>query len=326
MGVDTGSKKPWSWWFDSIPSSRFSFFLLAGEKKRKKNLTSTMSTTTAAKKETKTAPQKVTVVETMINKGLAEAAAKAKQEEAKKKKVTVKITLKAKAPAEPKPTPTAETTKGARKIVPVETPPVVAVTAVAAVPAGTLPYLILTIKDNKQASFKPFKNVLGEARGCAKDKALLYVHFMSHDGVKYHKIGHACDTSSYASKDRYAAPIPFKGLLQIHRWGKLHELFMHAYVNQKFESSEWHVEAGAKIEEIVLALRANTDNFQTETRRNFVNIVDGGWRAFTGVAGKGLNGHLSLYRVQYRGRLLKLTEDNVTKSLKDIMASQPPDE
>lgn len=188
-------------------------------------------------------------------------------------------------------------------------------------------YVVIEIPDKVRGNTKVFANALTPRKqGKGKtskprpaETIWCYVFTTTVNETTYFKIGQTYLASTYGSKNRFCPMLQYNGRFQILRYGHLHETVLHQYLHDSFKSTEWYVQCHDQIAALEKALRANK-SFAKELAKPMGNIepFEAG---YTGVHKAGVDEHLSLYRLRYKGKLYRLTEANIEQSLTVITAA-----
>ena len=189
-------------------------------------------------------------------------------------------------------------------------------------------YVVIEVPDKVRGNTKLFANILrvpkqrkGKTSKPRPPEAVwCYVFGARFNDTQYYKVGQTFSAGTYGSRDRYCPMIEFQGEFQILRYGHLHETILHQYLRGSFKNSEWYVHCREQIVALEKALRTN-DNFVEERPYNMTKI-EAFKRAYTGKHKATITDHLSLYRIRYKNKLYKLTEENVSGSLTEIAVSE----
>jgi len=195
--------------------------------------------------------------------------------------------------------------------------------------SGPPPYVVISISAKTLPTKKPFKTALHEpnAKNGEKSQWNTYLYIFSctdASGAPVWKVGQTYDDNTYGSMKRYGPWLAYRGIFQILHHGHALELLVRRYVAQiagpSIDDSEWFANAGSAIKALKTAIDSN-DTYKAESPRRMLNVTEFAHAYTCGHGGK-LDDYLSLFRLEYRGKLYVLCEKNLNQSLKVIASSE----
>lgn len=195
------------------------------------------------------------------------------------------------------------------------------------------PYVVIELENLCQKNTaRPFKTVLAQPKKIDGKKpkspfAVWFYVFKSElaAGTTYWKIGKTGDYATYHSKNRYNPTDVFDGQFQVLHYGHAFEIMVKAYLKsvacQPYKQSEWYADGEKPLKRLRDALAANPVFSDQELPIEMVNVevFD---EAYTCGMKATLTDYLSVFRVRYRNKLYKLTEENVDVNVRAMTASK----
>lgn len=195
------------------------------------------------------------------------------------------------------------------------------------------PYVVIELENLCQKNTaRPFKTALKQPKQTDGKKpkspfAVWFYVFKSDltPGKTYWKIGKTGDYATYHSKNRYNPTDVFDGQFQVLHYGHAFEIMVKAYLKSvachPYKQSEWYADGEKPLKRLQDALAANPVFSDRELPIAMVNVETFD-KAYTCGMKATVTDYLSAFRVRYRNKLYKLTEENVDVNVRAMTMSK----